>query len=68
MISIQQTQYNNLFVKMSNSQIKKLKSGVKNGNEVTLYFSLNVIYDSNDENNFPHKLLLTQTCRFQGFV
>ena len=30
------TQYNTLRVKMSNSQINKLKSGIKNGTEVTL--------------------------------
>ena len=30
------TQYNTLNVKLSNSQINKLKSGIKNGTEVTL--------------------------------
>ena len=30
------TQYNNLNVKLSHSQLKKLKSGVKNGTKVTL--------------------------------
>ena len=34
---------------------------MKNGSEVTLKLSSNVIGDSNDENNFPHKLLLTNT-------
>ena len=29
------TQYNSLNVKLSNSQLNKLKSGIKNGNEVT---------------------------------
>ena len=53
------TQYNTLNVKLSNSQLNKLKSGIKNGTEVTLKSSLNVVGDSNDENNFPHKLLLT---------
>ena len=32
---------------------------MKNGTEVTLKISLNVIGDSNDKKNFPHKLLLT---------
>ena len=32
---------------------------MKNGTEVTLNFSSNVIDDSNDETNFQHKLLLT---------
>ena len=55
------TQYNTLNVKLSNSQLNKLKSGIKNGTEVTLKISSNVVGDSNDENNFPHKLLLTTT-------
>ena len=55
------TQYNTLNVKLSNSQLNKLKSGIKNGTEVTLKISLNVIAESNNENNFPQKLLLTNT-------
>ena len=55
------TQYNNLNVKLSNSQLNKLKSGIKNNAEVTLKVSSNVIGDSNDENNFLHKFLLTNT-------
>ena len=46
---------------MSTSQLNKLKSGIKSGPEVTLELSSNVAGDSNDENNFPHKLLLTNT-------
>ena len=46
---------------MSNSQLNKLKSGIKNGTEVTLKLLSNAVGDSNDENNFPHKLLLTNT-------
>ena len=55
------TQYNTLNIKLSNSQLNKLKSGIKNGTEATLKISSNVFGDSNDENNFPHKLLLTNT-------
>ena len=55
------TQCNTLNVKLSNSQPIKLKSAIKNGIEVTLNLSWNIIGDSNDENNFPHKLLLTNT-------
>ena len=55
------TQYNTLNVKLSNSQLNKLKSGIKNNTEVSLKISSNVIGDSNDENNFPRKLLLTNT-------
>ena len=55
------TQYNTLNVKFSNSQLNNLKLGIKNGTEVTLIISSNVVGDSNDENNFLHKLLLTNT-------
>ena len=34
---------------------------MKNVTEIPLKFLLNVVGDSNDENNFPHKLLLTTT-------
>ena len=46
---------------MSNSQLNKVKSGIKNGTEVTLETSSNAVGDSNDGNNFLHKLLLTNT-------
>ena len=55
------TQYNTLNVRLSDSQLNKLKSGIKNGTEVTLKISSNVVGDSNDENKFLHKLLLTNT-------
>ena len=55
------TQYNTLNVKLSNSQLNKLKSGIKNGTEVTLKILSNVVGDSNDESNFPVKLLITNT-------
>ena len=34
---------------------------MKNGPEVTLNLSSNITDDFNDENNFPHKFLLTNT-------
>ena len=55
------TQYNTLNVKLSNSQLSKLKLGIKNSTEGTLKTSSNVVGDSNDENNFPHKFVLTNT-------
>ena len=55
------TQYNRLNVKLSNSQLNKLKSTIKNETEVVLRLSSNMIGDSNDEINFPHQLLLTNT-------
>ena len=51
-------QYN---VKLPNSHLNKLKSGIKNGTEVTLKNLSNVADVSDDENNFLHKLLLTNT-------
>ena len=46
---------------MPNSQLNKLKSGIKNDTEVTLKISSNFVGDSSDENNFSHELLLTNT-------
>ena len=42
-----------LNVKLSNFQLSKLKSSIKNGTGVTSNLSSNIIGDSNDENNFP---------------
>ena len=42
-------------------QLNKFKSGIENGTEVTLKIYSNVVGESNDENNFPHKLLLSNT-------
>ena len=46
---------------MYNLQPNNSKSGIKNGIEVTLKISSKVFGDSNGENNFLHKLLLTNT-------
>ena len=51
------TQYKSLNEKLSNSQLNKLKSSIKNETEEVLGLSSNIIGD--DEANFPHKLLLT---------
>ena len=50
-------QYNSLNVKLSNSQLNKLKFAIKNETEVVWRLSSNIIGDN--ETNFPHKLLLT---------
>ena len=50
-------QYNSLNVKLLNSQVDKLKSAIKNKTEVVLRLSSNMIGNSDDETNFPHKLL-----------
>ena len=51
------THCNTLDVKLSSSQRNKLKSAIKT--KVALNLSSNLVRDSNDENSFPHKLLLT---------
>ena len=51
------TQYSSLNVKLSNSQLNRVKSGIKNETEVVLRLSSNMIGDN--DTNFPHKLLLT---------
>ena len=53
------TQYNSLNVKLSNSQLSKLKSSIKNETDVVLRISSNMVSNSNDNTNFPHELLLT---------
>ena len=51
------TQNNSLNVKLSNSQLKKLKAAIKNETEVVLRLWSNMIGDNGK--NFPHILLLT---------
>ena len=53
------TQYNSINVKLSNLQLNNLRAAIKNETEVVLRLSSNMIGDSNDDANFPHKLLLT---------
>ena len=55
------TQYNPLNLKLSILQLNKLKSGIKNGTEVTLKLPSNIVGDSIDDNNFPHKSRLTNS-------
>ena len=53
------TQYNKINIKLSTSQLNKLKSAIKNETEVIIRISPNMIGNSNDETNFLHELLLT---------
>ena len=55
------TQYSSLNIKLANSQINKLKSEIKNDTEKNLKISSNDTGDSNYEDSFPHKLLLSNT-------
>ena len=53
------TQYSSFNVKLSYSQLNKLKSSIKNETDVVLRISTNMVGNSNDNTNFPHELLLT---------
>ena len=53
------TQYNCFNVKLSNSQLNKLKSAIKNETDVVLSLSSNMVGNSGDNINFAHELLLT---------
>ena len=61
------TKYNSLNVNLSNSQLNKLRSAIKNESEVALRLSSNMIGD--DETNFPHKLLTNrQVANLKAFA
>ena len=52
------TQYNTtLNAKLFNSQLNKLKLGIKNYTELSLKISSNIVGNPNDENSFTQKLL-----------
>ena len=53
------TQCNRVNVELSNSQLNKLKSAIKNENDVVIRLFPNMIGDSKDKTNFRHELLLT---------
>ena len=53
------TEYNSLKLRLSNSQLNKLKSAVKNNIDVILRLSSNMVGNSDDETTFPHKIFLT---------
>ena len=53
------TQYSSLNVKLSNSQLNKLKSAIKNKSKVEIFRRLSSNMVGEDETNFSHKLLLT---------
>ena len=48
-------EYNKVNVKLSDTQLKKLKDAVRNNTGTTLRISLKMF----DGNNLPHELLLT---------
>ena len=54
------TRYNTLNIKLSNTKLTKLKSGIKNGTQITLDLSSNIVSVSSDE-TIIHKFLLSCT-------
>ena len=55
------TPCNTLTIKLSNLQLNRLKSGIKNNTELTFIKILSdIVGDSNDESNFSYNLLLTK--------
>ena len=54
-VNIQMVEYNKVNVKLSDSQLNKLQSAVKNKTGVTLRMSTKMF----DGNKLPHELLLT---------
>ena len=48
-------EYSKVNVKLTDTQLKKLKTAVKNKTEITLTMTLKMF----DENDLPHELLLT---------
>ena len=63
--SVQNDSIKTLNVNVPSLQINKLKLGKNNGTELTLKISSNIVGDSNDENNYQHKLLLINTQVFK---
>ena len=53
--------YDTLNVKLSYLQLNKLKSWIKNVTQVTSNLPSNAVGEWNDDSNFPHKLLSTDT-------
>ena len=52
-------QHNTINTKLSNSQLDKWKSAIKNETDVILTLSPKMVGDYNDKTNFPHELVLT---------
>ena len=48
------TQYNRVNAKLLTFQLNKLKSAIKNENDVVIRLSSSMTGDSNDKTSFPH--------------
>ena len=53
--NIQMVEYNEANVKLSDSQLKKLKTAVKNQTQITLIMNIKIF----NGNQLPHELLFT---------
>ena len=62
------TQYNSLNVKLPNSKLNKLKSAIKNGNDVILRLSSNMIGNSDDETITIKKFLVIKPLSMLGLT
>ena len=62
------TQYNSLNVKLPNSKLNKLKSAIKNGNDVILRLSSNMIGNSDDETITIKKILVIKPLSMLGLT
>ena len=58
------TQYNTLNEKLSNSELDRSKSRIKNGTQLIINLSSNVVGKYNNEANFPHKFFIN---KYTGF-
>ena len=54
------TQYNSLNVKLSNSQLNKIKSAIKNATKVVVRLSSNMVGSSDDNTIFSDTLYITE--------
>ena len=61
------TQYSSINTKLSNSQLSKLKSAIKNETDIILRLSPNMIGESNHKTNFPQNYYY-QKDKFLVFV
>ena len=59
------TRYDTFNVKLSNSQLNKLKPGIKTGTQVMLNLSSNAVCECNNKTKFSYQLLLTNTQVFK---
>ena len=55
------TQYDTLNVKLTNSQLNKLKPGIKTGTQVMLNLSSNTVCKCYNKTRFSYRLILTNT-------